>query len=468
MKRLFSLALLSSVILPVFAQAQSESEVEQSEGRKGSRADRVLATADQGIARDFVIWSDEKLDGFIKPIIQLSSSVVGYLPEADVQNREFDERVSTLLLSRIGFEGELFGFLSFRTLFERNVGFNLARNGPVGTSIWEGTASWQARENYIRLSKWGLELSAGILPDPASVDYISKNILDTFGMDPYVRDPLLVSGFNQGQSVLFRAKLGELTGWSPIEGLIAGVSFTGGNPLVSSLSFGFGGQVRQTVTLFSAPLRALSNGLPGSDIHMSVVTPSLTYDSRWFAAKAAGQLYWVDNDVTQSEDATLTGHNLRATVQLEKVSQYVFPFLLLFDLKDDFLKLYGTAAYRENDTVALPDITMTREERFVGILAAGGFDIDLSGFDIPVIRNFGLGGNYYYIDQQFSAEAADGRPDDRVLQYINLGLTYWLWQDVASAGFRWARNQEESTQETTRPTILDATDSFILSLRLLI
>ena len=467
MNHLLSLALLSSALLPAVGRAETDMTAERAGDRKGSRADRVLATADQRVARDFVIWSDEELDGFIKPIVQISSSVVGYLPESDVEGREFDERVSTLLLSRIGFEGELFGFLSFRTLFERNVGFSLARNGPVGTSIWEGTASWQARENYIRLSKWGLELSAGILPDPASVDYISSNILDTFGMDPYVRDPLLVSGFNQGQSVLFRAKLGELTGWSPLDGLVAGVSFTGGNPLVSSLSFGFGGQVRQTGTLFTAPLRALSNGIPGSDIDMTVVTPSLIYGSRWFAVKTAGQIYWVDNDVTQSEDAILKGYNARATAQLKKASQYVFPFLLLFDLEDDFLKLYGSAAYRENDTVPLPDITMKNDERFEGILAAGGFDVDFRGLDVPVLRNFGLGGNYYYIDQQFAAESVDGRPDDLTLHYINVGTTYWLWQDVASAGFRWARSMAEATQSTREPS-LDATDSFILSLRLLI
>lgn len=420
------------------------------DARRGSGSDRVLSTAGGDVAREFVIWSDDRLQGFIKPIIQVSSSVVGYVPESDRENQEYAERISTLLLSRIGFEGELFGFVSFRTLFERNVGFSLARNGPVGTSIWEGTASLQARENYIRLSKWGLQLTAGILPDPASVDFISDNILDTFGMDPYVRDPLLVSGFNQGQSVLLRAKLGELSGLSLLDGLTAGVSFTGGNPLVSSLSFGFGGQVAATGTLFTAPLRALSNGIPGSNLHMSVVTPSLTYDNRFFGIRTAGQFYWVDNDVTQAEDAELTGFNLRATAKVN-----VWP---------EVVTLYGTAAYRENDTVVLPDITTLSEERFEGIVASGGFDI---AFDRMGLPGLGFGGNYYYLDQQFTAESVDGRPDDLTLHYINVGLTYWLWEDAVSAGFRWARSMAEATQSTREPA-LDATDSFILSLRLLI
>ena len=37
----------------------------------------------------------------------------------------------------------------------------------------------------------GLALTGGIFPDPASIDFVSANMLDSFGMDPYVRDPLL-------------------------------------------------------------------------------------------------------------------------------------------------------------------------------------------------------------------------------------------------------------------------------------
>jgi len=83
------------------------------------------------------------------------------------------------------------------------------------------------------------------------------------------------------------------------------------------------------------------------------------------------------------------------------------------------------------------------------------------------LPGLGFGGNYYYLDQQFTAESVDGRPDDLTLHYINVGLTYWLWEDAVSAGFRWARSMAEATQSTREPA-LDATDSFILSLRLLI
>lgn len=440
MKWLHALAVVSPFVVGV-AHAQTSTSTQGNE-RLGSGVDRLISTADQAVEPDFVIWKDDRVNGFIKPIIQMSSSVVGYVPQSDRDNNEFNSRVSTLLLARIGFEGELFDFVTFRSVFERNVGFSLARNGPVGTSIWEGTASWQARENYIRLKRWGLSLTAGIVPDPSSLDYISDNILDAFGMDPYVRDPLLVTGFNQGQSVLLRYER-----W----GFTAGLGFTGGNPLVSSLSFGFGGQVNQLGTLFTAPLRALSNGLPGSNIHMNVLTPSLMYENDLFGIRTGAQFYWVDNDVTQEEDAQLTGYNLRATGQLK--------------LLDEFLRFYATVTYRENDTVLLPDITQLSDENFVGYVGAGGFDLD---FDRIGLVNLGFGGNYYYIYQRLTENAQNsGEPDDFTFHYINLGLTYWLWEDVVSTGLRWGRLTTDTTRDTSAPA-LKTTDSFILSLRLII
>src|SRR5690606_3757983 len=159
-----------------------------------SAAQRVLTTTDAPMVPEFAIWEGEH--GFIKPVLQMSAMLVTYVPHSDVVD-SLAVRLSTLALSRFGFEGRLFGFLTFRSVFERNLGYSLARNGPVGTSVWEGTASLQARENYLQLDKWGLSLTGGILRDPATADYVSVNILDAFGMDPYVRDPLLVSGFSQ-------------------------------------------------------------------------------------------------------------------------------------------------------------------------------------------------------------------------------------------------------------------------------
>ncbi|CAN0563991.1 unnamed protein product, partial [Laminaria digitata] len=265
-----------------------------------------MASTDTEVPRAFVLYENKEIGAFIKPVLQLSSTVVGYIPKRAGDTGSLSGRTSTLVLARFGVEGKVTDWISFRSVFERNIGFSLARNGPVGTSVWEGTASLQARENYIRLERWGFELTGGIVPDPASIDFIAYNTLDLFGMDPYVRDPLLVSGFNQGQGLLLR-----YSRW----GATAGLAFTGGNPLTSSSSFGFGGAVSSLGTLFSAPLRALASGLPGSDIHVLLFSPSLSYAHKYFDIKMAAQFYRVDIDLTNDEDPTLTGQNLRATAQ---------------------------------------------------------------------------------------------------------------------------------------------------------
>ncbi|MEM9194862.1 MAG: hypothetical protein AAGF12_37130, partial [Myxococcota bacterium] len=229
----------------------------------------------------FTFWEDG--EDFIKPVIQLSATMVGYFPTAREGATDLAFRLSTLALARFGLEGELFGFLTFRSVFERNIGYSLARNGPVGTGVWEGTASLQPRENYLRIEQWGLSLTGGIFRDPASVDYISDNVLDNFGMDPYVRDPLLLTGFNQGQGVMLRYGFDfvEPNDAGPRARLTGGLSFTGGNPLTSSLAFSFGGDASSLGSLFTAPFRALSNGLPGSDIHMLMVSPSVSFESEY-------------------------------------------------------------------------------------------------------------------------------------------------------------------------------------------
>lgn len=388
--------------------------------------DRTLATTGVPAERAFVFWQSPDHQSFIKPVLQLASLLVGFVPTSE-QADELSGRVSTLALARFGLEGELFGFVTFRSVFERNLGFSLARNGPVGTSVWEGTASLQARENYIRLHTGGLSFTGGIFPDPASVDFVSTNILDAFGMDPYVRDPMLVSGFSQGQGVMVRYTLDWLT---------FGLSFTGGNPLTTSLAFGFGGDVTSLGTLFSAPLRALSNGIPGSDIQLTTLTPSLSVATDVVDVRLAGQFYMVDADLGSDDDESLTGFNVRVSAQLK--------------LLDDALRIYASGAFRRNQQLAVPDLT-ARKDAYEGVLAGAGFDV--------FAGRFSAGVQYYYLHSQLSEES------ELTTHYLNVGATWWLEPPHVSVGVRWARSMADSEPAPPR---LEATDSFILSLRLLI
>jgi hypothetical protein len=387
-------------------------------------ANRTLSTAALPARPTFTFWRDG--DDFIKPVIQLSTMIVGYVPTSQTTS-ELAARVSTLALARFGLEGQLFGFLTFRSVFERNIGFSLARNGPVGTSVWEGTASLQARENYLRISQWGLSLTGGIFPDPASVDFISSNVLDAFGMDPYVRDPLLVSGFAQGQGVMLRYTW-EMLGF--------GVSYTAGNPLTSSLAFGFGGDVSSLGSLFTAPLRTFANGFPGSDIQMNTVTPSITLATEWVDVRLASQIYFVDPDVTARSDANLFGYNLRATAQVK--------------ILDEMLRVFGTFAFRRNEQLALPDVTMHSGRDFEGFVGAGGVDFAYEWFSAGVM--------YYYLT------SSSGDANWLNNHYLNVAATFWLMEPYVSIGVRWSRSMAEQAM----PLRLKDTDSFILSLRLLI
>ncbi len=388
-------------------------------------ATRTLSTTALPARPAFTFWRDG--DDFIKPVLQISAMLVAYLPTSESATG-LAARVSTLALARFGLEGQLFEFLTFRSVFERNLGFNLARNGPVGTSVWEGTASLQARENYLRLSRWGLSLTGGIFPDPSSVDFVSTNVLDSFGMDPYVRDPLLVSGFAQGQGVMLRYR------WEMLD---FGVSYTGGNPLTTSLAFGFGGDVSSLGTLFTAPLRALSNGLPGSDIQLQTITPSFILAHDIVELRTAAQFYIVDVDVTNADDAPLIGYNLRASAQV--------------NLFDRMLSVFGSFAYRSNQQLAIPDVTMRSASDYEGFVGAGGADFRYEWF--------GVGAMYYYLTSTIDAMTT--------LQnhYLNVGMTAWLEDPYVSIGLRWARSMSEATP---MPPRLNATDSFILSVRLLI
>lgn len=421
--------------------------------------ERVLTTTASDVPERFVLWRSDSGDEFIKPIVQMSTLMVLYVPTSNV-NPDLTWRTSSLLLARLGFEGKLFEHLTFRTLFERNLGYTLARNGPVGTSVWEGTASLQARENYLRFSYEGFSITGGIFPDPASVDYISQNVLDGFGMDPYVRDPLLVTGFNQGQGFMLRYNWRWLT---------VGVSYTGGNPLTSSLAFGFGGDVSSLGTLFTAPLRALSNGIPGSDIHMNLINPSVTFETEYFDIKAGAQLYFVDVDVTTEDDVKLRGYNLRATWRLKLV--------------DDDVQLFGTGAYRQNDQLNIREVEFLRcspedprppgectPEGFEGMSFGGGLDVT---FGFVGLDELSVGGMYYWIRSDLGTVGIVGDepgmldfvPNRLTSEYINIGLTWFPYPPNFSIGARWARSTAEATVSDAR---FKYTDSFILSMRLII
>ncbi|MEM6734133.1 MAG: hypothetical protein AAF658_21400, partial [Myxococcota bacterium] len=171
--RCYSWAFLAAVVfsLPTPTWAQSTDETQSSEelgGSVGTGDEPANTVADVGIVdQDSTValgvggTSSERFalrapgtSAFIKPTLWISSSGVFFQPSLD-SNPDLADRFSTLILTRFGFQGQLYKddvyHVRFKSEFERNVGFVSGTQGPVGSGVWEGIAALQARENYIQL-----------------------------------------------------------------------------------------------------------------------------------------------------------------------------------------------------------------------------------------------------------------------------------------------------------------------------
>lgn len=368
----------------------------------GTVAAEAEAPAPQRSLGEIFTWRDEASGSWVKPVLQLATGVVNHFPHSDA-NADLTDRTSTLALARFGLEGKAFDLVRFKTVWERNLGYNITRNGPLGTSIWEGTGSFSTRETFVEVAQWDLTITAGIFTEPGSVDFMSMNTLDFFGMDPFVRDPLIQSGFNLGQGVMLRYQLADFS---------FGFAYTGGNPLVSSVSGAFGGDVTASGSLYDAPLRDMSAGLPGSNIKMDMFSPSITWGHDFgpvsLGARVAAQWFFVDADVTQYADQPLDGFNYR--------------FSLEASFLDDHVRAFGGYARRGNRQLAVPDLT-TYKDDFQARTWHAGLDL--------VYGPFSLGGSVYSVRRLLG----DNTQVDTTT--VNIGATWWLLKDSLAAGVRY-------------------------------
>ena len=133
-------------------------------------------------------------EGIPDPYLQLAG---GLWVERSIEsaNEGKENRITTVAITRFGFEGKLGPYVTFRSEFEKNIGAH-------GSGIWEGTGSFSVRDQQLKLARWGFSIAGGIVLDEASVDFISLNIGDLLYADKYTRNPLLYSGFNRGQGLV--------------------------------------------------------------------------------------------------------------------------------------------------------------------------------------------------------------------------------------------------------------------------
>ncbi len=355
---------------------------------------------------------------FIKPILALAG---GFHSENLLVNPTPDKesRLTTLAIARFGFEGRLGEYVTFRSEFERNIRAH-------GSGVWEGTASFSVRDQVLRLQRWGGSVEAGIILDPASVDYFSAHMGDVLLADKYTRDPLLYSGFNRGQGVQARYTLAGLT---------AGLSFSEANPLSTSASFMVGGTFGVNSRFWERPLGNFRTGQPDDDIHFRVISPSLSYEHEHFEAKAMVQVFRINAQASRRDDPTLRGYNVRgnARLKLQRLLSLPFevtPFVNVARVENDVL----------NPTAGLTNTLL--KTRFNALTLSGGLDVFLSG-------KSGVGVNYVRVVDQNPTytPATSTTPENEPINtttnsYLNVGGTWWLTDQVA-LGARvatWTRN----------------------------
>ncbi|WP_309893029.1 hypothetical protein [Archangium sp.] len=345
---------------------------------------------------------------FINPVL----SIAGGLQSENLlvnPNPQKEGRITTVAIARFGFEGRLGQYVTFRSEFERNI-----RNH--GSGIWEGTASMSVRDQVLRLQRWGATVEAGIVIDPASVDFFSAHMGDVLLADKYTRDPLLYSGFNRGQGVQ-----AQYTRW----GLTAGLSYTEANPLSSSASFMVGGSFGGNSRFWERPLGNFRNGQPDDDIHFRVVSPSLTYNHPWFEAKAMAQVFNINYQANSKEDPALQGYNARGNVKLKlkgmvpSLPVEVTPFFNVSRVENDVV---NSASGYGNQLLST---------RFNALTLSSGMDIFLSG-------RSGVGFMFTRVADRtpsFIPPTGSTPSSEPVLStdisFLNVGATWWMFDQVA-------------------------------------
>ncbi|WIG97371.1 hypothetical protein [Myxococcus sp. SDU36] len=375
---------------------------------------------------------------YVKPVLAIAGGVhVENLIQTLNRNRE--SRATTLALTRFGFEGRLGSYVSFRSEFERNIKAH-------GSGVWEGTASLSVRDQVIRLQRWNTILEAGIVLDPASVDFISTHVADTLLADKYTRDPLLYSGFNRGQGAQAAYE------WN---GFRVGMGFTAANPLSTSSSYQVGGSFGGGSRFWERPLANYRNGQPDDDLHFQVLSPSLTYANDLVEFKALAQVFDVNYQTSSRTDPLLRGNNLRGNVMLKLHTNVGIPL---------FITPFFNIARVQNDVVnSAPGFAdQLLDTHYTATTVSAGMDINVLG-------RSGIGFQFARVSDRSpgfvapTGETPSSEPITRTLQtFLNVGGTYWFTDDVA-IGARYARYQKK--QDGLRDEI-DA--SYFATLRLVL
>ncbi len=316
-----------------------------------------------------------------------------------------EDRFTTVALSRLGVRahyGEVFSLVS-------ELEFNA---GPYGTSVWEGQAAIQVRNQLMRLQWRGLRVDAGRITDPTSLDFVSfyavGNLLLT---DDFARDPLLYSGFNRGNGL--HISYGPEKG--ALEGLRLGLTANAGNPTSTTGTVMIGGTFPPFSRFYQVPWSEVgrdARGFPTPTFHVYLVSPSLRYDHKYASAQFSGQWFQANTNTNTRADAKLEGYNLRGG------------FVLKF--WDGRIRPFANGSRVLNDVVDPNDTALLSDEKYQAITAN-------AGLDVLAHERLGVGMQYNLIHEQQGAEGprlgthyANVGASFKILPFLDLDARYAL------------------------------------------
>ncbi len=337
--------------------------------------------------------------------------------EAIEDHRE--DRAVTLAMSRFGLRGSVGARVEVHSEFE-------VSRGPHGTSVWEGQAALQVRDQWLRLKHWRLSADLGRITDEATVDFTSGHVADQLLADPYTQIAMLESGYCRGNGLKLR--------FAAPAGLTAGLAFHAANPTSVTASYLVAGKFSNglytRLQRFSGSRIASSpSKYPDDAHHMMVLAPSVAWRWRWLEAQAAMQLFSADLAMTGEDDDPVEGWNLRAGLRAKLLDGLLTPFANVSRVA------HTTLDYKGDDKAKVWE-----GEGWVTTTMGGGLDVNpwgRSGVGVQLVR--------------VHAQQGDGSQVERADLWWNIGATWWI-DDSLALGARlamWATDERDQRYNST-------------------
>lgn len=320
----------------------------------------------------------------------------------DKPSEDKQHRMSTFALGRIGLRLRWKDWVSAESELMASGGV-----GMHGTSAYEGQAALQVRQQVIRLGKDEWRIEAGRFIDPASVDFYSQHVAESFLQDTATRDALLYTGFNLGNGVRGQYEI--------FPGLELGLTFNAGNPVSTTASLMIGGAFPPFERFYTQPYQAVNQGpnhFPDDTFHIMILTPAIMIDTKVIDVKLAVQGFDVNTNMSSSSDDHIRGYNARGTARLKLFDGMVVPF--------------ASGAFTHNDTMQANDLAKRAADRYRAIDIGGGFDVNYARrYKCSYDCADGIGVQYQNVQYQVGEGLVTTN------RYLNIGTTYWLAPNVA-------------------------------------